>query len=328
MGRWCAAVLLLAGPALAQQPTKAPAPSAQQLFNEAKQEELDGDLAAAYAQYGVVVEQFPGTEWAQLAAERRAPLGARIAYEEDIPRVQPLNLFVGLLFTIIRIAFFLLIMGGIFGFAGWRLGWFWEWAAVAAIADRLNLAFGRVQGRKRLARELQARKSNPRDARARYALGVMYYQQGRYASAAEELEASVALNADRTDAQYHLGLAYLRLGRPADAIAPLEKVAASRPDLGGDALVRLAEARLATGDAAEAERLCRQSAEMWRGDAGSRYMLGLALDAQGRAEEATAALHEAITLGRAYRGSRRRDVMSAVRRAKAYLRKRPARPAA
>ena len=339
MSRWCLAALLIMGPGLAQQsaqapppsaqqPADAPSPSAQQLYNEAKQQELGGDMEGAYAQYGLVVDRFPNSEWAELAAERRAPLAARISYQKQAVRAQPLGLLFGLLFALVQIGFWLVVLGGIFGFVGWRLGWFWEWALLAAIAERLNLAVGRVQGRKRLARELHARKANPRDARARYALGVMYYQQGRYAPAAEELEASVALNADRTDAQYHLGLAYLRLGRPNDAIAPLEKVAASRPDLGGDALVRLAEVRLAMGDPAEAERLCRQSVEMWRGDAESRYCLALALDAQGRTDEATEALHQAIALGRAYRGSRRREVMGAVRRAKAYLRRRPPRPSA
>jgi predicted Zn-dependent protease len=133
----------------------------------------------------------------------------------------------------------------------------------------------------------------------------------------------VAIDPDRTDAHYHLGVTLLKLNRPAEAIAALEKVVEVKPRHGGDAIVRLAEAKLAVGEPGEAERLCREAMIGAPADAESRYCLARALDAQGKPDEVPGLLQEAIQVGRAYRGVRRREALTAVRKAKAYLRSRP-----
>jgi Flp pilus assembly protein TadD len=108
-------------------------------------------------------------------------------------------------------------------------------------------------------------------------------------------------------------------------VAPLERVVARKPSHGGDALVRLGEAQLAAGDAPAAEASCREAMTLAPGDAESRYFLALALDAQGKRDEPPPLLEEAVRLGRAYRGTRRRQALAAARRARAYLRTRKAR---
>jgi len=293
--------------------------SAQELYERAKAKELEGDLLGAFADYGLLVDRYPDSEWASLATERMTALQAAMYGGPSAGQM-----LLGFVFSIISWLFFLALAVAVLGFFGYRAGWFWEWALLAAVAERVNSSVRRFGSRKRLARELQARKANPRDARSRHSLGVIYFQQRRYDLALAELEEAVELDPDRIDAQYHLGAAYLKLNRPADAVAPLAKVVAQKPNHAGDAMVRLAEAKLAVGQAEEAEPLCREAARKAPSDPESRYYLAQALDAQGKPDEVPGLLEEAIRLGRAYRGARRREATAAARKAKAYSRSRRA----
>ncbi len=296
-----------------------PPASAKELYERAKEKELEGDLIGAMTDYGVLIGKYPDSEWASLARERVSVLRAPMYQGPSAG-----HMILGLLFSIVSWLFWLAIIAVVFGFFGYRAGWFWQWALLAAVADRINGTITRFGSRKKLARELQARKANPRDFRARHSLGVIYFQQRRYDLALAELEEAVQLDPDRVDAQYHLGLSYLKLNRPADAVAPLEKVVEAKPQHGGDAMVRLAEAKLAVGQAEEAEGLCRDAMRKSPSDPESRYVLARALDAQGKPDQVPGLLEEAISLGRAYRGTRRRDATATARKAKAYLRSRRA----
>jgi tetratricopeptide (TPR) repeat protein len=289
--------------------------SPKELYEEGKTRESEGDYAGAFAVYSLLIQEHPDSEWAALARERVIVLAERMERGPSGGRV-----LLSFILSILSLLFWLAIMVAVFGFFGYRAGWFWEWALLASVVDRVQGAIARFKSRKKLAHELQARKANPRDFRARHSLGVIYFQQRRYDLALTELEEAVALDPDRVDAQYHLGLTYLKLNRAADAVAPLEKVVAAKPQHGGDAMVRLAEAKLAVGQAEEAEPLCREAIEKTRSDPESRYFLARALDAQGKPDEVPGLLEEAIRLGRAYRGTRRRDATAIARKAKAYLR--------
>ncbi len=325
LGRGIAAALLMAclsGVALCQSP-KAPAPKAEvadspeEVFNLAKSYELSGNVAEALEHYDIVVQNCPDSEWATLARERTQVIAQQMAAGAYAGRARPTA--GGVILSLVGSCFSLLFLLSWVVFFGYRGGWLWQSTLGAWIGDPISGFVERFRSQKRLSRELEARKLNPRDARSRHNLGVLYYQGRKYEQALTELSESVAIDPDRTDAQYFLGLTLLRLNRAAEAVEPLARVVAAKPRHGGDAIVRLVEAKLAVGEVAEAEQLALQAAHGAPTDAESRYVLALALDANGKPEEVPRLLNEAIQLGRAHRGARRREAVTAARKAKAYL---------
>jgi len=316
-----------AGTACCQSPSKAKAPApksdvadtAEKVYSLARQYEQSGDLNEAVEHYGIVVQNWPETEWATLAKERLAIIAQQLATQGG-GGPQPVAPTVGgILLSIFGSCFSLVFLLSWVLFFAYRGGWLWRSTIGARIGDPISGLVERFRSRKKLSRELEARKLNPRDARSRHNLGVLYYQGRRYPQALAELSESVAIDPDRVDAQYFLGLTLLKLNRPAEAIAPLETVVAVKPRHGGDAITRLAEATLAAGDLAAAERLALEGAHGAPTDAEARYVLAVALDANGKPEEVPRLLSEAIQLGRAHRGARRREAITAARKAKAYL---------
>ena len=322
-GRVAALALIAAAPFLAgavpcQEP-KAPTEtlSAKELYEEAKFRESQFELAEASRLYGEVMAKHPGSEWAKLAEERKRTVDDMAAGGDSYGGGAPSAL--GILGSILGSCFSLMFLASWVLFFAYRGGWLWQSTIGARIGDPISGFLERFRSRKKLSRELEARKLNPRDARSRHNLGVLYYQGRKYEQALTELAESVTIDPDRTDAQYFLGLTLLKLNRPAGAIQPLERVVAAKPRHGGDAIVRLTEAKLAVGDIAEAERLALQAAHGAPTDAESRYVLALALDAAGKPDEVPRLLNEAIQLGRAHRGARRREALTAARKAKGYL---------
>jgi len=331
-GAWavCAAVVCgAASPACCQTPgetkAKAPAPksdvadTAEEVYNLAKQYEQSGDFNEAVEHYDIVVQNWPETEWATLARERLAIIAQQLATEVRSQPQPPAPTAGGIILSIFGSCFSLLFLLSWVLFFGYRAGWLWRSTIGARIGDPISGYVERFRSRKKLSRELEARKLNPRDARSRHNLGVIYYQGRRYPQALAELTESVAIDPDRTDAQYFLGLTLLKLNRAAEAAVPLEKVVAVKPRHGGDAIMRLAEAKLGAGDLAEAERYALEAAHGAPTDAEARYVLAVALDANGKPDEVPRLLNEAIQLGRAHRGARRREAITAARKAKAYL---------
>jgi len=298
------------------------ADTAEEVFSLAKRYEVSGDVAEALEHYDIVVQNWPDTEWATLSKERMQVIAQQMAAGAYGGPGRPT--VGGVLGSIFGSCFSLMFLLSWVLFFAYRGGWLWRSTIGARIGDPISGFLERFRSRKKLSRELEARKLNPRDARSRHNLGVLYFQSRRYEKALAELTESVAIDPDRTDAQYFLGLTLLKLNRPAEAIEPLERVVAVKPRHGGDAIVRLAEARLAVGDLAEAERLALEAAHGAPTDAESRYVLAVALDAVGKPDEVPRLLNEAIQLGRAHRGARRREAITAARKAKAYLRSRKA----
>ena len=306
----------------APSPKEVAADTAEGVFNLAKHYEQSGDLGEALEHYVIVEQNWPGTEWAKLAKERVGIIGQQMAmggrgrppYAAPTPG--------GILLSLIGSCFSLLFLLSWLLFFGYRAGWLWQSTIGARIGDPISGFLERFRSRKKLSRELDARKLNPRDARSRHNLGVIYYQGRRYEQALAELTESVAIDPDRTDAQYFLGLTLLKLNRPAEAIEPLERVVAAKPRHGGDAIVRLAEAKLAVGDLAGAERVALEAAHGAPTDAEARYVLAVALDVNRKPDEVPRLLNEAVQLGRSHRGTRRREAITAARKARAYLRSR------
>ena len=313
-------MLLPAGVGLSQ--AAGNADGARGAYERAKQREADGDLEGAYHEYALVVEDYPGTEWAALAQERQLEVFERQLDDFSQEEYSPGNALVDIIYMVLRWVFLLLFISMFFGVWGYRRGWFWRSRTINRVADTIGGAYTRFQNRRKLGRELELRKANPRDAKARHSLGVVYYQSRSYQKALDELQESVSIDPDRIDAQYHLGLTLLRLNRPAEALGPLETVVSRRGNHGGDAGVRLAEARIAAGDAAGAEALCRQFMASSPTDPDCRVVLAMALDAQRRPDEVPELLTEAVQLGRAYSGVRKREALAAARRARAYMRSR------
>jgi tetratricopeptide (TPR) repeat protein len=296
--------------------------SAKELYEEGKFRESQYDLVEALTLYQRVIAEYPGSEWAKLAEERRQAVVDQIEMQEFAAAPgRPLGL-AGILLSLLGSCFSLVFLLSWVLFFAYRGGWLWNSTIGARIGDPISGFVASFRSRKRLGQELQLRKANPRDAKARCNLGVIHYQSRRYPQALAELSESVAIDPDRVDAQYHLGCTLLQLNRAAEAVEPLERVVASKPRHGGDALIRLAEAQLGAGNAPEAERRAYAAVNDSPSDAEARFVLALALDAQGKREHVPQLLQDAIQCGRAYHGLRRREALTAARKAQAYLQSR------
>jgi predicted CXXCH cytochrome family protein len=116
--------------------------------------------------------------------------------------------------------------------------------------------------------------------------------------ALREERASLAADADRSEAQYRLGLLELALGNAAEAEAAF-RLAILRDASDGPAYLELAEVLRGTGREAEAEATLRGALRLDAGDAPVYHALGLSLVRQGRKVEALPFLEKAARLGAA-----------------------------
>ena len=173
-------------------------------------------------------------------------------------------------------------------------------------------------------------------------LGLVRENQGRLAEAEQLLRQSLALRPNQPHVQVHLGRILAEAGNHQDAIAVLEAAALGQPDL-FDAIVVLAQVQFTVGDLAAAERNYRtalrlspdsqvtllglgvllnqtrrpaEAESLLRAAARNTarppawlakiaHNLGLALDLQGRPDEAIAAWRQAIALDPANTGAHR-----------------------
>jgi tetratricopeptide (TPR) repeat protein len=124
-------------------------------------------------------------------------------------------------------------------------------------------------------------------------LGSLLAGEGRHKEAIAHLERAVAGEPNVAEWRYRLGCALLRTRRPAEAAAALERAAAIDEEHAyGAVLARLAEARLAAGDAEGALEAIRRRERNHGADAESAYRRGLAEKAIGRKVEARASFAE------------------------------------
>ena len=112
----------------------------------------------------------------------------------------------------------------------------------------LNLAViyqNRGEGERALSHMERCRDLAPGNWSIRYRLGYFYYREGLFARAAEELEASVALNPGYESSQVLLGIAYAETGRLDEAEGLFRKVLEANPEskYAADNLLRLERMR-------------------------------------------------------------------------------------
>ncbi len=73
--------------------------------------------------------------------------------------------------------------------------------------------------------------AEPDEPRSRLQYGTMLLVTGRFAAAADQLRAAVAIRPDWAGAHDTLGVCLLHLGRPAEAAAEFEPARSLNPDL-------------------------------------------------------------------------------------------------
>lgn len=88
----------------------------------------------------------------------------------------------------------------------------------------------------------QARQQLPQHVEALYLLGVAHFHQGKLERAVEAWEAAIGFDSHQADAYFNLALAYARLGRREEAIRAVSRLTALRPD---DAEAKALRSRLA-----------------------------------------------------------------------------------
>jgi len=131
-------------------------------------------------------------------------------------------------------------------------------------------------------------------------LGSLYVGERRFKAAIGPLERAVAGEPDVAEWRYRLGCALLGLRRPKEAAAAFEGAAAIDEEYAyGNLLMRLAQARLACGDAAGSLEALERRDRNHGADAESAYRRGLALKALAKRAEARASFQEASKLAAA-----------------------------
>ncbi|MBK7645500.1 MAG: tetratricopeptide repeat protein [Planctomycetes bacterium] len=122
-------------------------------------------------------------------------------------------------------------------------------------------------------------------------LGSLLLAQGRAKAALECLARAVAGESESLEWRYRYGLALLESGKPKEAAAEFAQVAARDEEYAyGDLLLRLSQARLATGDAVGALDALERHLRAQGDTPESLYRRALALRALRRGDEARAAL--------------------------------------
>lgn len=167
-------------------------------------------------------------------------------------------------------------------------------AVVAALAAR-SLVWGAafVDERTLFTRSLEAR---PGSARLHANLGRLLLADGDVVAARGHLEEALRLHPGAVEARQTLALVAADEGDMGGALKLLDEAVALRRGADPRAWNDLCAMRLRAGLAADAEAACREAVGRDAGLAVAWANLGGALDAQGRRDEARAALDRAVTL--------------------------------
>ena len=141
----------------------------------------------------------------------------------------------------------------------------------------------------------------PRNARARYNLGIVYSERGQYAQAIEQGETALQLDDGGASAEQapvihnKLGYDLAELGRVPEAVAHYEQALRLKPDY-ALAHLNLARALARLDRYPEAIRHYEEALQLKVGGAAAEAELGDALMHEGRAEEAIAHCRAALRL--------------------------------
>ncbi|CAN5913757.1 hypothetical protein BH23PLA1_BH23PLA1_25350 [soil metagenome] len=120
--------------------------------------------------------------------------------------------------------------------------------------------------------------------------GILDFEQGRYGQALDRLNQATP---EQSGATYYRGLSLLALDRPTEALGEFDRLL-ERPEVPDEVALDLGMTLLDLGDAAGAEAILARYVDRHPGDPFARHMYGLALERQGRIEEAEAQRHLAL----------------------------------
>lgn len=126
-------------------------------------------------------------------------------------------------------------------------------------------------------------------------LGMLARARGAHEEAVDLFARSLRAKPDQPHVHNNLGNSLLDLGRTAEAIAAYRTALGLQPDY-RDALINLATAQLSSGDAASARILMEQMTQRAPRDGKAWMLLGQALQAQARYDDAVTALRTAQSL--------------------------------
>lgn len=146
---------------------------------------------------------------------------------------------------------------------------------------------GMVTGRHGFFRQQKTKMINPRDADARYQLGLVYLKWRYHARAHALLSEAVAIAPDQSEYQAALGIAEARLGRHESAVKHLRKALDLKPTQGyGSTQLAIANSLRKMGHAEDAAKWYRRAIERNGSLAEPYYRQGMAARHGGRRDEA------------------------------------------
>jgi len=168
---------------------------------------------------------------------------------------------------------------------------------------------GGLSSRQRLRHLLETATVNPRDADARYQLGLIYQQRRDLAQARSSFEKALHIDPQEADAQYQLGCVLRAQGDPAAALEHLQAAAAiDDKHASSDVWREIGAAALDLDKNQHARDVLRVYTTRRPFDAEGHYWYGVALSRLGETQEARTALQAAIEAVRTAPTHRRRQI--------------------
>jgi len=154
---------------------------------------------------------------------------------------------------------------------------------------------GGLSSRQRMRQLLETSTVNPRDADARYQLGLIYQQRRDYEQAKKCFEEAIAIDKQEAEPHYQLGRVLRAQGNFGEALEHLKTAAAIDNKLSQSEVLRETGATLLDlGRDAEARDILREYTSRRNFDAEGCYWYGVALSRLGENQAAKEALQQSI----------------------------------
>jgi tetratricopeptide (TPR) repeat protein len=124
-------------------------------------------------------------------------------------------------------------------------------------------------------------------------VGVVYYQQGRFADAVQQLQKALEIEPQDAETQYMLGATYMQQQKLDEAEKSFNAAIELKPDL-AEAYTGLGNVQLARKNVDEAIKTLQEATALQPNQAEAWLALGQAYAAQGRKTEASQALNQCL----------------------------------
>lgn len=163
------------------------------------------------------------------------------------------------------------------------------------VSSQLRGLGGGLSSRQRMRQLLETSTVNPRDADARYQLGLIYQQRRNFTEARKCFEEAIAIDKQEAEPHYQLGRVLRAQGQLPEALEQLKTAAAIDNKLAQSEVLRETGATLLDlGRDAEAKDILREYTNRRNFDPEGWYWLGLALSRLGDNAGAREALGQSI----------------------------------